>query len=137
MLLKDKHFYSCPDNKIWDSPFNAGIFFVLNTEIGLKIMHSWLTTYDKNRWKKKDNIWKASCRWASTCYEQGSFVKNILPKYSNYIHSFPWRFFQSFYSDLKKNKSRVFTLHFTGISAEEELHAFLKNKIKRKTRKRS
>ena len=139
MIMKDKHFYSSPDNKVWDSPFNAGVFFVLNTKKGLEIMNHWLNTYDEKMWKKQDKKWTASCDWASECYEQGSFVKNILPKYSTYIHSFPWRFFQSFYHNLEEDNSCVFTLHFTGVL--DEIRTFLKKKKKKnctlKTRKKS
>ena len=132
ILIKDKHFYASPDNKIWPSPFNAGIFLVLNTEIGLKIMDNWLTTFDKNTWKKEqDNTWIASCKWATKCYEQGSFIKNILPKYREYIHIFHWRFFNSFYSNLHENNSCVFILHFAG-KFKNQIPFFLKDKSKHK-----
>jgi len=130
MVLKDKHFYGSPDNEQWNSPFCAGVFLVLNTQIGIEIINTWFNTYDKNSWKKKGKKWTASCKWASECYEQGNFIKNILPIYSNYIHFFHWSFFQSFYSNLKNN-SCVFSLHFAG-EFKNEIPLFLKNKNKNK-----
>jgi hypothetical protein len=129
IIIKDKHFYGSPDNKVWNSPFNAGIFFVLNTKIGLEIINNWLNTYDKKMWEKQDKKWISSCKWASECYEQGSFIKNILPNYTKYIHFFHWRFFNSFYSNLEENNN-VFILHFAG-DFKKEIPLFLKNKSKR------
>jgi hypothetical protein len=124
ILIKDKHFYMSSDNKLlWSSPFNAGVFLALNTEMGMNIMNDWMNCYNKNKWQKKSqNEWiePKNCDWAGACYEQGSFVKSILPKYNRYIHKFHWTFFQSsFNSLLDKSTKCVFTLHFAGKLTEK------------------
>jgi hypothetical protein len=129
ILIKNKSFYKSPDNKIWKSSFNAGVFLVLNNEIGLDIMNDWMKCYNKNEWHKNDrNNWTTNCKWAGICYEQGSFEKIISPKYKKYIHTFNWSFFQSFYSNLLENENRcVFTLHFAGDKIKKEIPYYLKS----------
>jgi hypothetical protein len=129
ILIKDKYFYKSPDNKIWKSSFNAGVFLVLNNEIGMNIMNDWMKCYNKNKWHKKTrNKWTTNCKWAGICYEQGSFEKYISPKYNKYIQTFHWSFFQSFYSNLLENENRcVFTLHFAGDKIKKEIPYYLKS----------
>ena len=138
MLIKGKYFYKSPDNKIWNSSFNAGVFLVLHNEIGMNIMNDWMKCYNKNKWHKTGrNKWTADCKWAGVCYEQGSFVKYISPKYHKYIHTFDWSFFQSFYSNLIENENIcVFSLHFAGDKIKKEMPYYLKS-LKRKERKKA
>jgi len=129
IVIKDKYFYKSPDNKIWKSSFNAGVFLVLNNEIGMNIMNDWMKCYNKTKWHKSGrNKWTTNCKWAGVCYEQGSFEKYISPKYNKYIQTFDWSFFQSFYSNLleKENKC-VFTLHFAGDEIKKEIPDYLKS----------
>jgi hypothetical protein len=128
MLVENKHFYKSPDNKIWTSPFCAGVFFVLNSDNGIRIMQDWKESYNKKDWHKVENKWVAKCKWAGSCYEQGSFIENILPKYKQDIHTFHWRFFQSFYSNLKeKYEQCVFIVHFAR-KFKREIPDYLKSK---------
>jgi hypothetical protein len=128
MLIQNKHFYNSPDNKKWKAPFCAGVFFVLNSEIGLRIMKEWMESYHKKDWQKVEGQWVAKCKWASSCYEQGSFIENILPKYRDSIHTFHWRFFQSVYSNLQEKYSEcVFVVHFAN-KFKREIPDYLKSK---------
>ena len=116
LLIDNKSFYGAPDNKVWDSPFNSGVFLVLNNDIGKSIMKDWLNLYDANKWYIEDDKWKTLDKWANgEAYEQGAFCINILPKYKDDIHLFESSYLQSFYSDiLKDNTLKPFTLHFAG-----------------------
>ena len=72
--------------------------------------------------------WVAKCKWASSCYEQGSFIENILPKYRDSIHTFHWRFFQSVYSNLQEEYSEcVFVVHFAN-KFKREIPDYLKSR---------
>lgn len=91
-------------------------------------MQDWMESYNKNDWQQVGNKWEAKCKWASSCYEQGSFIENILPKYKRDIHTFPWRFFQSFYSNLKEDYEEcVFIVHFAS-KFKREIPSYLKSK---------
>ena len=79
--------------------FNAGVFAVKKSEIGKKIVNEWIGLESKN-WKKdkKDN-WVCkkssvdSCPWAGKDYEQGTFIREIAPKYEKYLNessSYVW-----------------------------------------------
>jgi hypothetical protein len=121
LMLENKSFYLSPDNKLWDSPFNAGVFMVLNTEMGREIIDEWMKCYNDKDWSKDiNNKFSTKGKWGGEVYEQGSFVKNILPKYYNAIHIFNWTFFQTFYSDID-----IFTLHFASYQKKNQIPSFL------------
>ena len=117
MIVNDKSFYLSPDNIIWEhySPFNAGVFFVLNNAMGKEIMSKWISCYNPNLWvKDNQNIWTTTVgHWGGEAYEQGSFTSHVLPIYSNHIHRFEWNYFQSTYSSIHRHKNTpVFSVHF-------------------------
>ena len=88
-------------------PFNAGVWIVKNDAHGRDIMSDWMNLYNPNDWTKENGKWTSSGAWSGDTYEQGSFVKHILPKHDNHIHFVNWDVFQ----DILPNPD-AFTLHF-------------------------
>ena len=84
--IKLKYFKSFSNNKIWKSPFNSGVFLVLNNNEGHSIMNNWIKCYDKNKWFKKIHLLQKESGRSGDAYEQGSFCKFILPKHIDFIH---------------------------------------------------
>jgi len=125
ILIPNKHFYKSSDHILRPASFNAGVFLVLNTEIGKKLMLDWLNTYDKNNWEKINNKWVSKCKWAGYCYEQGSFIKNISKKYNKYIYDLNWYFFQSNYYTIYEKKC-IFIVHFSGNNFKNQIPKYLK-----------
>ena len=85
-----------PDPEKWPSPFMAAVYMARNNENTKKIFQDWLKNYDPKRWKKNPNgswVCMGKCQWAGEQYEQGSFVKHILPKYKSDIKSIKWYVF--------------------------------------------
>jgi hypothetical protein len=110
LVEEGKSFYLSPDNAAWRSPFNAGVWLVLNTADGRQIMRDWLQCYDASAWRLTDR-WVTSGRWAGPAYEQGSFCKHVLRKHKRCIRKFEWPFFQSTMQALG-SKQATFTVHF-------------------------
>jgi hypothetical protein len=65
---------------------NAGVIIVKNTKWSKKFLKHWLSKYNTNNWKFKDNKWtckrdkfifnipyKSECYWGEDDYEQGEF----------------------------------------------------------------
>jgi hypothetical protein len=115
IINKNKSFYMSPDNKRWNSPFNAGVFIVLNNDKGKNIMNDWLNLYNQQKWNYINNKWYTTGKWAGETYEQGSFVNNLLKKYNSDINVFEWFFFNATYSNIPEYKQNIFTLHFAGV----------------------
>jgi hypothetical protein len=139
LLAPKKSFYMAPDNAIWKGPFNAGVWLVLNTPTGRRIMREWIAMYDPTIWQRKPSgKWITSGRWAGPAYEQGSFTEVLLPKYADAIRVFDWKFLQSTYANIVA-KDRIFTLHFAGVFGKEmalyENTGVLKKRNSRNSRK--
>lgn len=122
LIQHDKSFYYAGDTYNRPSKFNAGVFFVMGDKIGHDIMSSWMNQYDtiisrkwKNKWEENKNQWMTNKKWAGITYEQGSFAKNILPKYKKHVFQHNWEFFQSWYpkTNFLKNRKKIFILHFS------------------------
>lgn len=126
LMEAGKSFYGAPDNKVWNSPFNAGVFFVLTNHAGMKIITEWISYYNRDDWyKNEEGIWCSSGEWADETYEQGSFIKFIQDKYKEDIKIFPWHFMQCFYTDIHEFEGRkIFTLHFAAVY-KSEIHAYI------------
>jgi len=98
------------------SDFNAGVWVVKNNEIGKKMIDEWIDLYDPSLWENKDKKWKCTnyglpCIWASCPgYEQGCFIKYIIPKYEEHIKMINWDIINNPYFDDKENKVH----HFAG-----------------------
>lgn len=82
---KDRSMIISGDMPPWTSPFNAGSFIVKNNAIGKTMMKEWIATYHPNKWTYHDSKWTTECIWAGEEYEQGAFLKHILPKYKKHI----------------------------------------------------
>ena len=125
LCIPNKTMYFCDDPPWWSNrDFNAGVWLILNNQYGLNIMHDWLSSYDPKKWEKNGEYYIADCEWSGICYEQGAFIKNIMNKYVNHLHKYPWYYFQSHNIDEKNNP--VFTHHFAGrVSKETNMIKFI------------
>jgi hypothetical protein len=126
IVIENKSFYMATDRIGWNSPFNAGVFIVLNDQNGKSIMNDWMQLYNIELykfWEKKNNKWITNGEWAGNFYEQGSFINKILPKYKDSIFTVEWTFFQSVFSDINNNKKFIF--HFSG-HYKNEIHSYKK-----------
>ena len=128
LVKVDRSFYYCKDAPRFPSPFNAGVWLVINNIIGKSLLNEWLNLYNKNDWKKSpDGSWVSNGGWSGETYEQGSFIKFIIPKYHKSLHKFHWRKFQS----VEKNKA-AFTLHFAGEYKDENMPTYIRQTRKNK-----
>ena len=64
----------------------------------IHMMWKWTTLYPQDDWVKRDDRWycihKAECKqWAGPMYEQGSFVREIIPAYKHAIRQVPLNIF--------------------------------------------
>lgn len=110
-FAKDEVFVYAPDNPVWPSPFNAGIFMCRGSR-GLDLMEEWVALYQPDQWEKVEGQWKSKDGvWAGVAYEQGSFIANLLPKYadSGLLRRLEWEVLQSPYPI-----NGSYTLHFSG-----------------------
>ena len=92
------HMMYSKDPPPWTSPFNAGAWVIRNSLTGHDIMRKWTTLYPQDDWVKRDDRWycihKAECKqWAGPMYEQGSFVREIIPAYKHAIRQVPLNIF--------------------------------------------
>jgi hypothetical protein len=79
-----------------NNKFNAGVFLVMNTDVGKKIMNTWRSKYKPSTWKKKDDgKWTTDSMWSGVDYEQGSFEQEVLPHFSANIKDMPKEYFNS------------------------------------------
>ena len=86
--IKDKHMLLSGDMPPWDDAFNAGVWCVKNSSISKKMFKDWMSFYKKEKWVKTKGVWKCikyKCNHSGINYEQGTFIKHILPKYKKYI----------------------------------------------------
>jgi hypothetical protein len=121
LVVPNKSFYYCADAPVWDSAFNAGVWLVLNDAMGNTIMESWMGAYDPTTWNEKGGKWTSTGVWAGPTYEQGAFLEYIMPRYDQYMHKYPWSFFQS-YEAVPTN----FAMHFAGEFSNTHLPGYLR-----------
>lgn len=81
-FLDDKKYsmWISPDAPVYTSPFCAGVFIVRNDKKGQQIMNEWTSYFKSETWNFSDGRWSTNGDWAGETYEQGSFIKNILPR---------------------------------------------------------
>jgi len=84
-------FSPCLYNKI----FNAGVFIVSRN--ALQLVNDWCALYDPSRWQYKMNRWYSDGEWAGETYEQGAFIKHIIPRYRNNLLRLPLLIMQGWY----------------------------------------
>lgn len=93
--------------------FNAGVFVMKNSVIGNNIMKDWLTKFQKDSWRIKNDKWKCInilCVWAGVFYEQGAFHSFVYPNYIDKISKVSWKILNN--PQYEKNIQSVF--HFAG-----------------------
>jgi hypothetical protein len=82
-----------PDPAGWGSPFMAAVYMVKNNEIGKNIFRDWLKCYNPSKWLKLiTGKWRyiGGGPWAGIDYEQGSFAKLIMPRFTRHLKTLPW-----------------------------------------------
>lgn len=131
IIITGKTFYFSPDKPVWEKPsiFNAGVFFVLNNNIGANIINEWMKCYNPELWHKNEyNKWITSGEWSGDAYEQGSLCTHILPKYNEHFHIFEWNYFQSNYTDIiNPTPAAIFSLHFC--SDKHNINKYLRKRV--------
>ena len=114
----------------WSSQFNAGAFIVKNNTIGRTMINEWIATYNPNNWTYHNSKWTTESKWAGEDYEQGAFVKYILPKYRKHIAKVYYYFLNNHLCNL----NTTISVHLAGYYKR---HNSKVNKCKRTfTRKR-
>lgn len=110
LFPSDKHMMFSPDAPLWalQSPFNAGVWMVRNTEQGNAILKKWMDCYRPEQWNKNGSVWTSMGIWAGDTYEQGAFSSFVLPHVATWVHSVDWSVLQ----DVKKTEV-AFSLHFS------------------------
>ena len=116
-------FLASADPHPWPSIFNAGVFAIKVTPQSLLLMQDWLNCYNPSRWAKTlQNAWIAKGVWAGDDYEQGAFVRWIVPKHRKRIHLCPPDVFCCVES--RDFPSEAITSHFCG-SHKKRIKDFL------------
>lgn len=109
--MKNRDMLISSDPPIWRSPFNAGVWCVKNNNKTKQLLEQWLSYYNKDLWNEVDGKWTCrKCQWSGSEYEQGAFVKYILPKYKNNIQSINYKLINN--NKYDKNNECIF--HFAG-----------------------
>lgn len=90
LFAQNIHMMYSKDPPPWKSPFNAGVWVIRNSLTGRDIMRKWTTLYPQHDWVKHSDKWdcihRYECKqWAGPMYEQGSFVRQIIPAYKHAI----------------------------------------------------
>jgi hypothetical protein len=93
--------------------FNAGVWLIRNTEQGRQLMTEWMDTYQPNTWWKENGSWKSSGPWSDVTYEQGAFIKYMIPKRREWLSYVEWDVFQ----DIQPT-DKSFALHFSASQKE-------------------
>jgi hypothetical protein len=116
-----KSFYCSPDGPLWNAEMNAGAWLVINDETGRGVMNKWFSSYSPDDWVRENPTkWTSKGDWADSTYEQGAFIKLVMPVYGPTLEIHPWQTFQSF-----KPSPEAFTFHFAGELKDEYLPTFL------------
>jgi hypothetical protein len=81
----------------------------MNTPIGRDIMEKWISNYSKDKWDNdpEKNTWSTSGTWSGSNYEQGSFVENVLPTFTDSVKNLDKEYFNSL-----KVHPNTFIVHF-------------------------
>lgn len=95
----------------WHSRFNAGAFIVKNDAIGKTIVKDWIATYPPHKWTYHNSKWTTESAWAGEDYEQGAFVKYVLPRYKKHIVKVHY----SILNNHVCNNKKTISVHLAGI----------------------
>jgi len=105
----NKHMVISRDTVKWGhGEFNAGVWIIKNSDEGRQLMKEWMETYQPDTWWLENGVWKSSGPWSDFTYEQGSFIKYMIPKRNSWIHYVDWDVFQ----DVQPTE-KSFALHFS------------------------
>lgn len=129
---KDRSVIIARDMPPWTSCFNAGSFIVKNNTVGRNILKEWIATYNPNKWIYQHSKWKTESKWAGEDYEQGAFVKHILPKYDSHIAVVPYYILNN---NKCTNLNKTISVHLA--SGYKQDKSRVKRCIRTFTRKRS
>lgn len=115
---------ACEDPPEWPSEFMAGVFAVTNTPKGRAIVQDWWARYDPSRWKLVGNKWVCPDVWAGESYEQGAFVKHVLPTHIGAIKLMPSYVLHA-QNTTKIVPNKTFSVHFAGDENKPKLKRWL------------
>lgn len=111
----------CGDPPNWGSPFMAAVFMIKNTPLTKEIVSKWKNLYDPTKWMISNKRWiDKTNEWAGSAYEQGAFVKNILPEYADHIKIVKWYVFHE--TKYNKPHKRTWSVHLP--------HPFVNTRLK-------
>ena len=83
---------TCPVGLNWVAKFNAGVWGVNNSTKGREIMDTWAQLYPRQNWRMNpdntswtcnDESRDGTCAYSGGKYEQGAFIRYVMPKYAN------------------------------------------------------
>lgn len=85
---------SCPELEL-HAKFNAGVWGVNNSPKGREIMEEWAKMYPKSNWRMDptdktgwtcdDESRNGTCAYSGAKYEQGAFIRYVMPKYASIL----------------------------------------------------
>ena len=103
LISRDLPIYGdCAAATCGDDDFNAGVWAVRNSVAGRKLMDAWWELFRADAWSKKANgSWvcvdtdeatgySEPCEWGQEMFEQGAFVRHVLPRHRAEIRQATW-----------------------------------------------
>ena len=103
LISRDLPIYGdCAAATCGDDDFNAGVWAVRNSVAGRKLMDAWWELFRADAWSKKANgTWvcvdtdeatgnSEPCEWGQEMFEQGAFVRHVLPRHRAEIRQATW-----------------------------------------------
>lgn len=140
LFARGKEFVFSADNPAWPAPFCAGVILIQKTDKTLKLLEDWLTYFDKENWVRNPNAMRwdsideitGTGSYAGEHYEQGSFIKYILPsrEYRPILQRVSYTVLQGGLKVIPPHDDS-FTLHFAGNFKGKIAH-YLRSRGKRR-----
>jgi hypothetical protein len=99
---------------IQNDAFNAGSFLIKNDENGRNLVKKWTSHYRPDKWQYKNEKWATESIWAGEDYEQGAFVKHIIPnpEFNKNIIQLSYKYLNN--HNCEDNLDEVITTHLAG-----------------------
>ena len=97
------------------SSFNAGSFIIKNNVVGKEIVQKWTECYNSNDWTFNNGKWTTNKSWAGEAYEQGSFIKFLLPIYKSQNTIKIMNYYTLNNNDCKHLHKDTISIHLAGI----------------------
>ena len=115
LFIRGESLIFSPDAPAWNnpSPFNAGVLIFKSNPTAQKIIEDWIQLFNWRRWTKEGGEWHTPGPWAGEDYEQGAFVRYLLPslKTTTAVREEDWQVLQGPWV-----MSQSFTMHFANRS---------------------